>query len=217
MPEGCSVCPSIVPAEDLSSFIHAHGRHHASGSDMTLAADGMCRTWAWLTSSPTHCCNGHKVSFTETLELVKHNVSVPRASLCPSVLVFGPLYGNVWQRDQLCVACMRMSSVSTEGSCKTKSSGAFIVLSPKRVVGSARALDSAHSRQLRAACGSLRGEQMLFFSHLWVLLAFGKVGVATPHREPLDLNEFRCCSFKLCPVNGPIVQEGRQDACPSSS
>ena len=98
---------------------------------MPLTRRGMCRTRAWLTSSPTHCCTGHTVSHSQTLELLKHNVHRHLSVLQASLSVFGPLYGNVWQRDHLFVACMRMSSVSTEGSCKAMSSGTFIVSVPK--------------------------------------------------------------------------------------
>lgn len=89
----------------------------------------MCRTQAWITSSPTHRVLLLSVSDTETLELLKHNVSVLQASLS----VFGPLYGNVWQQDHLFVArvCVCVSSVSTEGSCKAKSSGTVILSVPK--------------------------------------------------------------------------------------
>lgn len=93
------VCPLVhcFPREGLTGFIHALGRHCASGSDMTLTRRGMCRTRAWLTSSPTHCCGGHTVSLTETLELLKHNVHRRLSVLQAYLSVFGPLYGNVWQ------------------------------------------------------------------------------------------------------------------------
>lgn len=98
----------------------------------SLTRRGMCRTRAWLTSSPTHCCTGHTASDIETLELLKHNVHRRLSVLQASLSVFGPLYGNVWQQDHLFVACVRMSSISTEGSCKAKSSGTFILSAPKQ-------------------------------------------------------------------------------------
>ncbi len=126
------VCPPVhcFPRESLAGFIHTLGRHCASDSVTQMTRRGMCRTRAWLTSSPTHCCTGHTVSDIETLELLKHNVHRRLSVLQASLSVFGPLYGNVWQQDHLFVACVRMSSVSTEGSCKAKSSGTFILSGP---------------------------------------------------------------------------------------
>ena len=116
------------PREGLTRFIHALGRLFASVSDMTLTKRGMCRTRAWLTSSPTHCCTGLTESDIDTLELLKHSVhrglSVLQASLC----LWAPLWKCLAARPPLCV---RMSSVSTEGSCKAKSSGTFILSVPK--------------------------------------------------------------------------------------
>lgn len=136
--DAVSPCASLLlclpahcfPRESLTSFIRVLGRRRASGSDMILTNRGMCRTWVWLTSSPTHCCTGHTMSDIETLELPKHNMHSSLSVLQASVSVFGPLYGNVWQQDHLFVACVRMSSVSTEGSCKAKSSGTFILSVP---------------------------------------------------------------------------------------
>lgn len=127
------VCPPVrcFPREGLAAFIHTLGRHCASNFDMILTRRGMCRARAWLTSSPTHCCTGHTVSDIEALELLKHNVHRHLSVLQASLSVFGPLYGNVWQQDHLFVACVRMSSVSTVGSCKAKSSGTFILSVPK--------------------------------------------------------------------------------------
>lgn len=127
------VCPPVhsFPRKGLTGFIHMLGRHRASGSNMTLTRRGMRRTRAWLTSSPTHCCSGHIVSDIETLELLKHNVHRRLSVLQASLSVFGPLYGNVWQQDHLFVLCACMSFVSTEGSCKAKSSGTFMLSVPK--------------------------------------------------------------------------------------
>lgn len=127
------VCPPVhcFPREGLTGFIYTLGRGCASGSDMPLTRRGMCRTWVWLTCSPTHCHTGHTLSDIETLEPLKHNVHRRLSVLQASLSVFGPLYGNVWQQDHLFVACVRMSSVSTEGSCKAKSSGTFIRSAPK--------------------------------------------------------------------------------------
>ena len=128
------VCPPVhcFPREGLAGFIHMLGRHCASDSDVTLTRRGMCRTRAWLTSSPTRSYTGHTLSDSETLELLKHNVHRRLSVLQASLSVFGPLYGNVWQQDHLFVACVRKSSVSTEGSCKAKSSGTFIFSVPKQ-------------------------------------------------------------------------------------
>ena len=128
------VCPPVhcFPREGLSGFIHALGRHCASGSDMTLTSRGMCRTWAWLTSSPTHCYTGHNsVSHWNSFDSFSNTMCTDVCLFGRYLSVFGPLYGNVWQRDHLFVTCVRMSSVSTEGSCKAKSSGTFIVSLPK--------------------------------------------------------------------------------------
>ena len=116
------VCPPVhcFPREGLAGFIHTLGRHCASDSNMTLTRRGMRRTQAWLTSAPTHCWTGRTASDIETLELLKHNVHRRLSVLQASPSVFGPLYGNVWQQDHLFVVCLRMSSVSTEGSCKAK-------------------------------------------------------------------------------------------------
>lgn len=85
----------------------------------------------------------------ETLELLKHNVHRRLSVLQASLSVFGPLYGNVWQQDHLFVACVRMSSISTEGSCKAKSSGTFILSAD----GGDREMNSAQSRQLQRVGG----------------------------------------------------------------
>lgn len=89
------------PREGLAVFIHALA-DTANSSDTTLTRRGMCRTQAWLTSSPTHCCAVHTVSDTETLELLKHNVhrrlSVLQASLC----LWAPLWKCLAERPPLC-------------------------------------------------------------------------------------------------------------------
>lgn len=120
---------STVFPERASLFSSTRWADTASSSDMTLTRRGMCRTRAWLTSSPTHCCTGRTVSDIETLELLKHNAH-RRLSVLRHLSVFGPLYGNVWQRDHLFVACVRMSPISTVGSYKAKSSGTFILSVP---------------------------------------------------------------------------------------
>lgn len=124
-----SVCLSTVFPERASLGSSTRLADTVPATLMTRR--GMCRTRAWLTSSPTRCCTGHTVSDIETLELLKHNVHRRLSVLQASLSVFGPLYGNVWQQDHLFVACVRMSSVSTEGSCKAKSSGTFILSAPK--------------------------------------------------------------------------------------
>lgn len=140
------------PREGLTGFIHTFGRHCASNSDITLTRRGMCRILVWLTSSPTCCCTGHTVPHIKTLELFKHNVHRGLSVLQAYCAVFGPLYGNVWHQDHLFVACMRLSSVSTEGSCKAKWSGTFI-LSAQIADRRDRELNSAHSHQLQRVGG----------------------------------------------------------------
>lgn len=140
---------STVFPERASLFSSTCWVDTTSSSDMTLTRRGMCRTRAWLTSSPTHCCTGRTVSDIETLELLKHNVH-RRLSVLRHLSVFGPLYGNVWQRDHLFVACVRMSPISTVGSYKAKSSGTFILSVPSESTEErASEMNSAPSHQLQ--------------------------------------------------------------------
>lgn len=112
----------------------------------------MCLILVWLTSSPTCCCTGHAVPDIKPLELLKHSVHRGLSVLQASRSVFGPLYGIVLHHDLLFVACTRVSSVSTEGSCKAKSSDTFI-LCAQIVDGRDRELNSAHSRHLQRVGG----------------------------------------------------------------
>lgn len=114
------------PREGPAGFIHTLGRHCASDSDQEKNVPD-----PGLVNFFTHCCTGHTVSDIGTLELLKHNVHRRLSVLQASLSVFGPLYGNVWQQDHLFVACVCMSPISTEGSCKAKSSGTFIHSAPK--------------------------------------------------------------------------------------
>lgn len=82
----------------------------------------------------------------KTLELFKHTIQRDLSFLQTYHSVFGPLYGNVRHQDHFFVARTRKSSVSTEDSCKAKSSGTFM---PDAQIpdGRDRELNSAHSPQ----------------------------------------------------------------------
>lgn len=127
-----SVCRLTVFPESLAGFIRVLGRHRAGGSDMTPTSRGMRRTRVWLTSSPTRRCTGHTVSDTETLELPKRQYAQPfvcSAGIC--LCLWAPLWKCLAAGPPLCCARVRMSSVSTEGSCRAESSGTFMVTVPR--------------------------------------------------------------------------------------
>lgn len=127
------------------------------------------RPRAWQTSSPTHFSYWSHSVLTMKLSSFSNNVhrlfSWHRS-------VFGSLYGNVWQRDHLFVACVRTLSISTETSCKAKWSGTFIQ-STHGVYIRHRLIKSAFFSPSTAIWRWLRGQERLCTTQLWDLLAFG--------------------------------------------